>query len=196
MPIMHDLLFRATLLMALAGMGASPAARADVFTWVDKSGRVNVSNLDPPADAHVTSVVHVNAPKVTPAAADAARESRHQAEVAALAEQVRQLQDEVKAAQRPPPAPQPRYRVAAVPRVPYAAGDWAPDASPYAYAASPAPAPDCDPSWAGCAPFWGPGFATSIIVLRAPCFNRFSPSRGHRAFAPRPPRRNGGGRMR
>ena len=65
---MHDLLFRATLLMALAGMGASPAARADVFTCVDKAGRVNISNLDPPADAHVTSVVHVNAPKVTPAA--------------------------------------------------------------------------------------------------------------------------------
>jgi hypothetical protein len=195
MPIMHDLLFRASLLMALAGMGASPVVHADVFTWVDKSGRVNVSNLDPPADAHVTSVVHVNAPKVTPAAVDAAREARHQAEVAALAEQVRQLQDEVKAAQRSPPAPQPRYRAAAVPRAPYAAGDWAPDASPYAYDAPPITSAGCDPSWAGCAPFWG--FPTSVIVLRTPRFHRFASSRGHRAFASRPPmRRTGAGRMR
>jgi hypothetical protein len=195
MPIMHDLLFRASLLMALAGMGASPVVHADVFTWVDKSGRVNVSNLDPPADAHVTSVVHVNAPKVTPAAVDAAREARHQAEVAALAEQVSQLQDEVKAAQRPPPAPQPRYRAAAVPRAPYAAGDWAPDASPYAYDAPPITSAGCDPSWAGCAPFWG--FPTSVIVLRTPRFHRFASSRGHRAFASRPPmRRTGAGRMR
>jgi hypothetical protein len=195
MPIMHDLLFRASLLMALAGMGASPVVHADVFTWVDKSGRVNVSNLDPPADAHVTSVVHVNAPKVTPAAVDAAREARHRAEVAALAEQVRQLQDEVKAAQRPFPAPQPRYRAAAVPRAPYAAGDWAPDASPYAYDAPPITSAGCDPSWAGCAPFWG--FPTSVIVLRTPRFHRFASSRGHRAFASRPPmRRTGAGRMR
>ena len=193
---MHDLLFRATLLMALAGMGASSAAHADVFTWVDKSGRVNVSNLDPPADAHVTSVVHVNAPKVTPAAVDAAREARHRAEVTALAEQVRQLQDEVKAAQRPPPAPQPRYRVAAAPPVSYAAGDWAPDASPYAYDAPPIGAAGCDPSWWGCTPYWGPGFPTSVIVLRTPAFHRFASSRGHRAFAARPPmRRTGAGRM-
>jgi len=194
---MHDLLFRATLLMALVGMGASSAAHADVFTWVDKSGRVNVSNLDPPADAHVTSVVHINAPKVTPAAVDAAREARHRAEVTALAEQVRQLQDEVKAAQRPPPAPQPRYRVVAAPPVSYAAGDWAPDASPYSYAAPPIAAAGCDPSWWGCAPYWGPGFPTSVIVLRTPAFHHFASSRGHRAFAARPPmRRTGPGRMR
>jgi hypothetical protein len=195
MPIMHDLLFRATLLMALAGMSASSAARADVFTGVDKSGRVNISNLDPPADAHVTSVVHINAPKVTPAAVEAAREARHQAEVAALAEQVRQLQDEVKAAQRPPPAPQPRYRIAAAPPVSYAAGDWAPDTSPYAYDTPPITSAGCDPSWAGCAPFWG--FPTSVIVLRTPAFHRFASSRGHRAFGSRPPmRRTGAGRMR
>jgi hypothetical protein len=193
---MRELLLRAALLAAITGTGASGLARADVFTWVDKSGRVNVSNLDPPADAHVTSVVHVDAPKVTPAGVDAAREARHQAEVAALAEQVRQLQDEVRAAQRPPPAPQPRYRVAAAPRVSYAAGDWAPDAAPYAYAAPPNAA-GCDLSWWGCAPYWGPVFSTSVIVLRTPAFHRFASSRGHRAFAPRPPmRRTGAGRMR
>ena len=187
---MRDVYLRAALLMALAGIGASPVAHGDIFTWVDNSGRVNVSNLDPPADAHVTSVVHVNAPKVTPAAADAAREARRQAEVAALAEQVRQLQDEVKAAQRPPPAPQPRYRVAPAPPVSYAAGEWAPDASPYAYDAPPA-TPGCGPAWADCPPFWGPAFATSVIVLRTPRFHRFSPSHGHRGFAPGSPlRRN------
>lgn len=191
---MRDVYLRAALLMALAGIGASPVAHGDVFTWVDNSGRVNVSNLDPPADAHVTSVVHVNAPKVTPAAADAAREARRQAEVAALAEQVRQLQDEVKAAQQPPPAPQPRYRVAAAPPVPYAAAEWAPDASPYAYDAPPITGAGCDPSWAGCASFWG--FPASVIVLRTPAFHRFASSRGHRSFAPRPPmRRTGAGRM-
>ena len=188
---MRELLLRAALLAATAGTGASGLANADVFTWVDKSGRVNVSNLEPPAGAHVTSVVHVDAPKVTPAAAAAARETRHQAEVAALAEQVRQLQDEVEAAQRPPrPPPPPRYRVVTAPAVPYAAGDWAPDASPYAYAAPPA-TPGCGPAWADCPPFWGPGFATSVIVLRAPHFHRFSHSRGRHGFAPRSPlRRN------
>lgn len=192
---MRDVYLRVALLTALAGIGASTVAHGDVFTWVDNSGRVNVSNLEPPADARVTSVVHVDAPKVTPAAAAAAREARRQAEVAALAEQVRQLQDEVKAAQRPPPAPQPRYRVAAAPPVPYAAGEWAPDASPYAYAPTPGPTAGCDPSWVGCAPFWG--FPTSVIVLRTPGFHRFASSRGHRAFAARPPmRRMGAGRMR
>ena len=193
---MRELLLRAALLAAIAGTGASQVANADVFTWVDKSGRVNVSNLDPPAGVHVTSVVHVDAPKVTPAAAAAARETRHQAEVAALAEQVRQLQDEVKAAQRPLPAPQPRYRVVTAPPVPYAAGDSAPDVSPYAYAAPPLATAGCGPAWADCPPYWGPGFATSVIVLRASAFHRFAHARGHRAFVPRsPPRRNGGGRM-
>jgi len=193
---MRDLLVRAALLAAIAGAAASGVANADVYTWTDKSGRVNVSNLDPPAGVHVTSVVHVNAPKVTPAAAAAAREARHQAEVAALADQVRQLQDEVKAAQRPPPAPQATYRVAAAPPVPYVAGNWAPPAAPYAYAASPALGEGCGPAWADC-PFWGPGFATSVIVLRAPRFHRFSALHDHRVFAPSPPlRRNVGGRMR
>lgn len=192
---MHDLLLRAAWLMALAGAAAAHVANADIFTWVDASGRVNISNLDPPAGVRVTSVMHVDAPKVT-AAADSAREAFHQAEVAALAERVRQLQDEVEAARRPP-APQPRYRAVAQPPAPYAGGDGGPDALPYAYAASPASAPVCDPSWADCAPFWGPVFPTSVIVLRAPAFHRFSFSHGRRAFASRSPvHRRGGGHMR
>ena len=32
-------------------------AHADIFTWVDSSGQVNVSNLDPPAGVVVTNVI-------------------------------------------------------------------------------------------------------------------------------------------
>ena len=41
-----------------------PGARADIYTWTDAGGRVNISNLAPPEGARVTSVLH-ETPKPT-----------------------------------------------------------------------------------------------------------------------------------
>ena len=67
---------RASLLAAVAcGLGVE-LAHADIYTWVDPTGRVNVSNLPPPEGVRVTSVTLEIPQKVavrTDAARDAAR---------------------------------------------------------------------------------------------------------------------------
>lgn len=89
---------------------AVPPAHADIYTWVDKKGVVNVSNLPPPDDVKVTSVARA-APK--DAAREAAqREAARQAEVRVLSERVEQLKAEVDQSRReasmpPPYAPPP-----------------------------------------------------------------------------------------
>lgn len=191
---MRNFLLPAALLTALAGVVAPQLADADVFTWVDSSGRVNVSNLDPPAGARVTSVVRVKAPRVV-APVEPARDALRQAEVAALTERVRQLQDEVEAARRPAP-PRTEYRVlTAPPAAPDVTAGFAPTALPYSYAAPPQPDSSCVPGWAGCALSWYPGFVTSIIVVRPQRFHRFRAQFRHRDM-PRLPIRPAGGRHR
>ena len=121
---MHKRLFRAALSAVLASTFGLQLAHADIFTWVDASGRVNISNLDPPEGVRVTNVVHTIAPKAaTPD--DAAHEALRRLEVQALAERVRQLQSEVEAARRQA-APQVEYRVVQAPPVSPYAGDWTP----------------------------------------------------------------------
>src|SRR5690242_4203277 len=111
--IMRPLLLRASLPVMLAGAFSAPPACADVYTWTDASGRLNVSNIAPPQGVHVSRVVHEDPPKVRPnppPGRDAARE----AEVQALNERVAQLQDQVDRAQRqPPPVPVVPYRAVA-----------------------------------------------------------------------------------
>jgi hypothetical protein len=63
------------------------------------NGRSPVSNLDPPDGVRVINVIHVSVPKTM--AHDAARD----VEVQALTERVRQVEDEIEAAQRQVPAP-------------------------------------------------------------------------------------------
>ena len=72
----------ASVLLALAAAASVPLAHADIFTWTDKSGNVNVSNLSPPEDARVTSVTHD--PPKDPAREAAILEARRQAEMRAL----------------------------------------------------------------------------------------------------------------
>ena len=190
---MHQPLLRAALPAVLAGMVGLPPAHADIFTWVDASGRVNISNLDPPEGARVTNVLHMSAPNAT-VPDDAAREALRRAEVQALAERVRQLQDEVEVARRQAP-PHVDYRVALAPPVAPNVGDWTP-ALPvqYAYAAPPPFTTGCDPSWVGCGLWWGQGvYSTSFIVVRAPTFHRFHRVRGGRDSIPAPPMRPPGG---
>ena len=83
-------LFQTALPAVLAGMVGLQPAQADVYTWVDASGGVNVSNLAPPAGVRVTNVIAASTPKTTN---DDAREAARDAEVQALKERVRQLED-------------------------------------------------------------------------------------------------------
>ncbi|MFO1306402.1 MAG: DUF4124 domain-containing protein [Burkholderiales bacterium] len=101
--------------LALAAAFSMPA-HADIYTWVDRNGEVNISNLTPPDDAKVLRVERT-APK--DAAREAAqREAARQAEVRALNERVSELKAEVDRTRReaiPPPdaAPPMAYQPAA-----------------------------------------------------------------------------------
>ena len=50
-PIMRSLPLRVVPLL-LVGALAVPPAQADVYTWTDPSGRLNVSNIAPPEGVH------------------------------------------------------------------------------------------------------------------------------------------------
>ena len=158
-------------------LGLQPAC-ADIYTWVDASGTVNISNLSPPEGARVTNVTH-EAPQKTATRDDAAREAVRQAELQALSDRVRQLENEVEVGRRPVPTPQVVY-------VPVTAS------APVQYQAevTPPASGGCDPSWASCWGWWSSGFyPASVIVVRAPNFHRFPPGDpGHR-FPPGHPGR-------
>ena len=186
---MGTLLPRVCLPAILACTFGLQLAHADIYTWVDASGSINVSNLAPPDGVRVSSVMHESAPAIA-ARAEAAREAARQAEVQALAERVRQLEDiELTKGQAPPPAD---YR--AIPPPP-AVIQYVVVPPPAPYAVNPAPPANigCDPGWIDCG-LWGmPGFyPTSIFLLRAPNFRHFHPGRGRHHFAVQPPMRGPG----
>ena len=83
-------LLRATLPVVLAGTFGLQPAHADLYTWVDASGGVNVSNLAPPEGVRITNVI-----PASPTATHDAREAARDAEVQALTERVRQLEGEI-----------------------------------------------------------------------------------------------------
>jgi hypothetical protein len=92
MSIMRTRLLRAALPAVLAGTFWLPPAHADLYTWVDASGGVNVSNLAPPEGVRITNVIPASPPNT---ARDDARETVRDAEVQALTKRVRQLEDQV-----------------------------------------------------------------------------------------------------
>ena len=178
---MRHRLLRVALPFVFAGMGGVQIASADIYTWVDVSGRVNISNLDPPEGARVTNVVHTPVPKAAVPEV-AAREALREAEVQLLAERVRQLQDEVAAARRDA-ARQVDYRaVPPSPAVQYESA-WQPPPVQYAEAAPASFYNGCDPSWAGCGLVWWPGgYGTGVVFINAPALRRFQQVRGGRPF--------------
>ncbi len=97
-------LLQSTLAALLFGAFGSQLAHADIYTWVDSSGTLNVSNIAPPDGTRVTSVIHASAPE-TAARDAAAHEAARQAEVQALNERMRQLEGEVQIASRQVPPP-------------------------------------------------------------------------------------------
>jgi len=179
-------LLRASLPAILAATFGLELAHADIYTWVDASGTMNVSNLAPPEGVRVAKVMHASAP-ATATRADAARDAAHEGEVQALAERVRQLEDEVELARRQAP-PQAEYRSAPAPSIlQYIVVAPLPQ-----YDINPAPSVNtgCDPARIECG-LWGfPGiYPASVVVLRAPNFRRFHSGRGGHPFSVQPPMR-------
>ena len=122
---MGTLLLRVSLPAIFVATFGLQLAHADIYTWVDASGSINVSNLAPPDGVRVVSVVHESAPAIA-ARAEAAREAARQAEGQALAERVRQLEDiELAKGQAPLPAD---YRAIPPPVIQYV---LAPPPAPY-----------------------------------------------------------------
>lgn len=185
-------LLRAALPVILAGTVGLQLARADIYTWTDASGRVNVSNLAPPEGVRVTHVVHENAPTVVPRS-DPARDAARDAEVQALAERVRQLQYEVDVARRQMP-PQVEYRaVAPPPAMPYGM-DVASPLLQYAVTTAQPAYGGCDVTWMDCGFGWGQGiYPAGVVVSRTPSFRRFYPMYGGRHFPAQQPIRAPGG---
>ena len=156
---------RVILLAAFACTLGLRLAHADVYTWVDAKGIVNVSNLPPPDGVRVTNVTHEIPQPPVPPRSDAAREAARQAEVQALSDRVRQLENEVELARRPAPPPPVEYAAPIVMQ-------WAPvhyqiEMAPPSYASS-----GCDPSWWGCGAGWGSGYyyPSGVVVVRPPNF--------------------------
>jgi hypothetical protein len=86
-------LLQATLAAVVASTFALQPAHADLYTWVDASGGVSVSNLAPPEGVRITNVVLASSPKTT--TRDDTREAARDAEVQALTKRVQQLEAEV-----------------------------------------------------------------------------------------------------
>lgn len=194
---MHPFLLRTAVSAVLAGALGVPLAHADVYTWTDVSGRLNVSNLAPPEGVHVSRVVHED-PAKAQANAIAARNAARTAEVEALNERVARLEDEVDRAKQqpqPPPVQTVPYRVAppvqltinvmpSTPPAGYGAG-YAGYPGYLPYPGYPGlPRDYCDPTVFGC-PLFG-GYPVGVVVLNTPRFHRFNRSDrfgGHRVVA-------------
>jgi hypothetical protein len=182
---MHNGLVRMVLPAIIAAALCAQSAQADIYTWVDASGTINVSNIAPPDGVSVKHVVHTRVPAGDPAA--------HDAQVQALMQRVGQLEDAVESAERQPPPPM-AYPYPPVPQAPLVQYivNVAPPVSYEVSAPSPSPAAGCDPSWTDCGSGWMPGFyptffPAGLVVLRPPFFPRARPIQGGHQFATQQP---------
>jgi hypothetical protein len=173
----------------LATVLGAQVAHADVYTWVDATGKINVSNLTPPNGAHVTNVVHDD-PAKSAARAEAARAAANAAEVQQLSERVRQLESDLDSAKQQPPA-HVAYVPMPPPAIPYAAAP-APPPVPYAVDAPPA-STGCDYSSTDCGLWWVPGiYPGNVVAFRGPRSGRHFPAHGRNHFGPQRPMPVGG----
>ncbi len=181
-------LVRISRAAVLAGALGAQVAHADIYTWLDASGTINVSNLAPPDGVKVIHVIRASEPAPTgdPSARDA--------QVRALTERVGQLEDQVEMAQHqaPPPLPPPPLPYPAIPPpvVEYVV-NVVPPPLEYEVSAPPPPAAGCDSAWMDCGFTWVPVFyPAGIVVLRPPPYMpRPRPFQGGRHFAVQQPAR-------
>jgi hypothetical protein len=179
-------ILRAALLAVIAGVSVPQLARADIYTWADASGAINVGNLTPPEGVRVISVAHAS-PEAAAARENAAREVARRAETQALEERVRQLESEA-AARHQAPTQVVYPTIPAPPPMQY----WSePAPAPVQYVVSAAPptyTQGCDPSWLSCGLGWWPGFyPTSVVFVRTANFRRFPATHIPHHFAVRQP---------
>lgn len=185
-PEMVIRLFGALWLAVLAGTWGLRPAHADIYTWVDASGTINVSNLAPPDGVSVTNVIHESTP-AGGAADNTARDAAREAQVQALTMRVGQLEDEVEFARRQVPPPVVYPVIPPPPPMMQYVADLAPPPMEYGGDSTPPAFAGCDPSWAGCGAWWVPSYyPVSAIVLRGPNFGRNRPVKGGHRFVMQP----------
>ncbi|MGE5169401.1 MAG: DUF4124 domain-containing protein [Rudaea sp.] len=159
--------------LAVTGPGASLSAHADIYTWVDANGNVNLSNLPPPEGTRVTRVFREDA--AVRASSEAARAAARSNELTALAERVTQLESDLETAKRDPPA------VAYAPPLPLVVSAPNPPVFAQAIVAPPAPVPayaGCNDPWANCFfPGYSGFYPSGIVVLNASTPHGFDRSR-------------------
>lgn len=157
--------------LAFTGAFALRCAHADIYTWVDSAGKLNLSNQAPPEGTRITNVFRED-PAVR-AGAEAARAAAERDALRALNERVKQLEQDLDAAKRTEPAP-----VVYVPAP-------APAPAPYpSIMAQAIVAPAAPPIYANCNDPWGSCFSPGsfgfypggIVVLNAPAKHRFRAS--------------------
>lgn len=169
---------RVAWVIAFLSAAGWTSAHADIYTWVDSSGNVNLSNRPPPEGARVTHVFRED-PAVH-ASAEAARALAQREELQALSERVVQLERDLDTASRPPPTPS--APVVYVPPIP----------APAAYPSIVAEVAPASPSYGNCTDPWASclspgyfGFPSGVVVLSAPARHGFRPA--HRGRTPSPP---------
>jgi len=165
------------LAIGLATVCGWTTAHADIYTWVDASGNVNLSNRAPPEGARVTNVYRED-PAVH-AMAEAARATAARDALKALNDRVTQLERDLDAANdRPPPMPVVYAPAPVPPAPPVIVQTIVVPSPPPAYA-------DCSPSWVGCVASDSFGFYPGgVFVVSTPASNRFD---GHRGMHGRRP---------
>jgi hypothetical protein len=182
-------LVRTVLPVLVASTLGLQLASADIYTWADASGAVNVSNLAPPQGARVISVAHTSAADA--ARESAARDAARRAETLALEERVRQLEADAEARRQAPP--QVVYRDIPAPPVQYRVDPAPPPVQYSVYSSPPAYTAGCDPGWMDCGLGWFPNFySTGVVFVRAPNFRRFPSVAVPHRFVSRPPMRSFG----
>jgi hypothetical protein len=172
------------LAIAAAAAVAIGPARADIYTWVDAKGIINVSNLTPPEGVTVKSITPT--PPRDPAREAAALEAQRQDEIRALNDRVRDLQNELEQSRRDVPGPMaypPPF--AYMPPMPMQYANPEPPAT-YVVNMFPQPqAPGCDYSLFDCGYGWGPGFYPVVVVANNnKPFRRHAPFFGPRSVVP------------
>ena len=176
---------RVALPIALGGAFGLQHAHADIYTWVDASGSINVSNLAPPDGVRVTSIMRASPPVAT--GDETARAAASQAKTQALEDRVRQLENEVELSRRQVPPPVEYGTIPVPPVVQYIVEP--PVFVQYAVSQPPPTNNWCDASL-NCGFAWAPGFyPVSVVVLRAPTFQHFRPTHGGRNFGTPSPMR-------
>jgi len=177
----------AALAVSCAAVFTWTGAQADVYTWIDASGKLNLSNQPPPEGARVTNVYRED--PAARAHAEAARAASAREELRTLTARVAELERALEKAredQARPPEPAPvAYAPAPPPPAAYASAMAQTIVAPPVQSYSPY-FPNYDCAWVGC---FSPGsfgfYPSSVVVVNAPGAGHAHPPAGHA----HPPRR-------